>query len=319
MNRIDRLTAIIIFLQGRKYVTVRKLSERYEISERTVYRDLAALQEAGVPLGSEPGRGYFIVKGYHLPPVRFSRREASSLLAGERMIQKWDQTELGKSYLSALDKIRSILPADDKDYFETLDKRIQAFHYRNDKQPQPDEQIFSSLQNAIFKNELIEMRYKSPYTREETRRKVEPLGLLFMDNHWYLAAWCRLRTDYRMFRLDRFLSYKSTGDLLPDPPEHTLKEFHDNSLDEEKELREVTVWFKEDMVRYIGDQKFRYGWAWEEKMNDGLKMTFLTSHPEYLTRWVLIWGNGAKVLAPEEVKNQVKKLVGELYEHYLQK
>src|SRR5690625_7233721 len=88
MNRIDRLTAIIIFLQGRKFVTVDELSDRYGLSARTVYRDLAALQEAGVPIGSEPGKGYFIVRGYHLPPVMLNRDEASALLAGERLMQK---------------------------------------------------------------------------------------------------------------------------------------------------------------------------------------------------------------------------------------
>lgn len=151
MNRIDRLTAIIIFLQGRKYVTVEELSERYGISNRTVYRDLAALQETGVPIGSEPGQGYFIVKGYHLPPVMFNRNEAASLLAAERLIQKWRNTELGKSYLSALDKIRAILPAEEKEYFETLDQHIQAFHYQNGNEnlPRPDDRIFVSMQNAI--------------------------------------------------------------------------------------------------------------------------------------------------------------------------
>lgn len=316
MNRIDRLTAIIIFLQGRKYVLVEDLAQRYDISERTVYRDLAALQEAGVPIGSEPGQGYFIVKGYHLPPVMFDRNEATSLLAGERLMQKWNQTELGKSYLSAIDKIRSILPPDEKEYFETLDQHIQAFHYQNDHLPQPDDQIFVSLQNAIFKREVIQIEYYSPFNRDTTQRKVEPLGLLLMGNHWYLAAWCRLREDYRMFRLDRFHNFKFTGIKLSDPPKHTLKEFHDHNLDEEKELTEVTIWFAEDQVRYIGDSKYHHGWAWEEETDDGLEMTFLTCHPEYLARWSLTRGSGAKILKPESVKEKAKELVKELYEHY---
>ena len=102
MNRIDRLTAIIIYLQGHQRVTVEEMANRYDISERTVYRDLSALHEAGVPIGSEPGEGYFIVKGYHLPPVMFDKEEAAALLAGERLMQKWSNTALGESYLSAL-------------------------------------------------------------------------------------------------------------------------------------------------------------------------------------------------------------------------
>lgn len=316
MNRIDRLTAIIIYLQGREKVTVEDLSERYNISGRTVYRDLAALQEAGVPIGSEPGEGYFIVKGYHLPPVMFDRNEASSLLAGERLMQKWNHTELGKAYLSAIDKIRAILPPDDKVYFETLDQHIQAFNYHNENLPKTDDRIFVSMQNAIFQKVVIEICYESPYKQGKTTRKVEPLGLLLMSNHWYLAAWCRLREDYRMFRLDRCHDFKFTGINLTDPPEHTLKEFHERNLDEEKELTEVTVWFAKDMVRYIGDSKYHHGWAWEKETEDGLEMTFLTSHPEYLARWTLIWGKGAKILQPKSVKEKAEHLVKELYKHY---
>ncbi|MEX0610017.1 MAG: YafY family protein [Balneolaceae bacterium] len=316
MNRIDRLTAFIIFLQGRKHVTVEELSERYDISERTVYRDLKALQEAGVPIGMEAGSGYYIVKGYHLPPVMFSRNEAASLLAGERLMQKWSHLDLGKAYLSALDKIRALLPPDEKLYFETLDEHTLAFHYRNERQPQPDEQIFAALQNAIFKKEVIEICYSSPYSREQTRRDVEPLGLLLMGNHWYLAGWCRLRSDYRMFRLDRFETFKLTGSKLPAPAGHTLKEFHDRNLHKEKELEEVSIWFEEKMVRYIGDQKYRMGWAWEEEAENGLVMTFLTSHPEYLARWLLTWGSSTRVVKSAKVKKRVKELAAEIYKHY---
>lgn len=316
MNRIDRLTAIIIYLQGRQRVTVDELSGRYNISPRTVYRDLRALQEAGVPIGMEPGEGYYIVKGYHLPPVMFDRNEASALLAGERLMQKWSETQLGKSYLSALDKIRSILPPDDKEYFETLDQHIRVFHYQKESKPAYDDRIFVFLQNVIFKKECIEIEYFSPYSRHKTNRKVEPLGLLLMGNRWYLAGWCRKREDYRMFRLDRFESYKSTGIRLQNPPEHTLKEFYDRNLHQEEELQEVVVWFDNSMARYIGDQKYWHGWAWETEKNDGVEMTFLCSHLEYISRWLLIWGNSVKILKNEQVKKRVRELVTELYSHH---
>lgn len=316
MNRIDRLTAIIIFLQGRKRVSVTELSERYGISERTVYRDLAALQEAGVPIGSEPGEGYYIVTGYHLPPVMFSRNEAASLLAGERLMQKWSQTELGKSYLSALDKIRSILPPDEKEYFEVLDERIQTFKYQNNRFPSPDERIFAFFQNAIFKKEIIDIEYLAPYKQKRTLRKVEPLGLLLMGNHWYLAAWCRLREDYRMFRLDRFEKYTSTGVIMRQPTGHTLKDFYDRNLHEEKDLTEVTIWFEKEYASYVGEQKYWYGWAWEKSIDDGVEMTFLSSSVEYLSRWLLIWGNKIVIKKPDKVKKRVKELAEELYQHH---
>src|SRR5690625_3181812 len=175
MNRIDRLTAIIIFLQGRKFVTVDELSERYSLSTRTVYRDLAALQEAGVPIGNEPQKGYFIVKGYHLPPVMLNRNEAAALLAGERMMQKWNHTNISKAFLSALEKIRSVLPSEDREYVEILDKSIQARYEHNEHRQQTDDQIFLWMQNAIFQKEVIKICYESPYKQEKS---------LVRLNHW---------------------------------------------------------------------------------------------------------------------------------------
>lgn len=316
MNRIDRLTAIIIYLQGHHRVTVDELADRYDISTRTVYRDLRALQEAGVPIGSEEGKGYFIVKGYHLPPVMFDKDEAAALLAGERLMQKWKETKLSESYLSALDKIRAVLHSREKKYLDTLDQHIKTFTYSDERQIETDYRIFVFLQDAVVRGSVISMEYYSPYKDQYTQRNVEPLGLLIRDNYWYLAAWCRLRTDYRMFRVDRIESYKKTGERLPESPDHTLEEFSEQSLREEKDLEEVVVEFDEEMVRYLGDQKHYRGWVSEEKVDDGVKMTFLTSSIEYFARWLLMWGKGVIVHQPKQLKKRVRELTEELYRHH---
>lgn len=316
MNRIDRLTAIIIYLQGRQRVTVDELSARYDISNRTVYRDLRALQEAGVPIGSEQGEGYFIVKGYHLPPVMFDKDEAAALLAGERLMQKWSETKLSESYLSALDKIRAVLHSREKEYLDTLDKHIKAFPYPDEEHISTDHRVFVFLQNAIVKQEVVDIEYYSPYKDQFSQREIEPLGLLLRGNHWYLAAWCRLRTDYRMFRLDRIESYQKTLKKLPDPPEHTLKEFSEQSLREEKDLNEVVVKFDQEMIRYMGDQKYYHGWVSEEKLEDGVAMTFLIASFEYFTRWLLMWGDGVTIHQPRQLKERVRELSEELYRHH---
>src|SRR5699024_9582088 len=251
MNRTDRLTAMIIYLQGHQRVTVQKMAERYDISERTVYRDLQALQEAGVPIGSEEGKGYFIVRGYHLPPVMFDKNEAAALLAGERVMQKWSETKLSQSYTAALDKIRSVLRNREKEYLETLDRHIKAFSYAEERQVKTDYRVFVFLQDAVVNKKVVSIKYYSPYKDQFTRRDVEPLGLLIRQNHWYLAGWCRLRTGYRMFRVDRIKHYKKTGDRLPDPPKHTLQEFSEQSLHEEQDLQEVVVRFDREMIRYM--------------------------------------------------------------------
>jgi|SRR5699024_5114963 len=316
MNRTDRLTAMIIYLQGHQRVTVQKMAERYDISERTVYRDLQALQEAGVPIGSEEGKGYFIVKGYHLPPVMFDKNEASALLAGERLMEKWEDTKLSRSYSAALDKIRSVLRSREKEYIETLDQHIKTFSYSDERNIETDERVFSFLQDAIVNQEVVHLSYYSPYNDQHTRRDVEPLGLLLRDNFWYLAGWCRLRTDYRMFRVDRIENYKKSAAQLPASPKHTLKEFSEQSFFEEQELQEVTVTFDEEMVRYLGDQKYYRGWVSEETVDGGVKMTFLTSSIAYFARWLLMWGDGIEVIAPPNLQKKVQSLSEQLYRHH---
>lgn len=316
MNRIDRLTAMIIYLEGRPRVTVEEMSERYDISKRTVYRDLRALQEAGVPIGSEQGAGYFIVKGYHLPPVMFDKEEAAALLAGERLMQKWGETKLSESYLSALDKIRAVLRSREKEYLDTLDRHIKAFPYPDEKHMKTDRRIFVFLQDAIVNREVVAMEYYSPYKNQYTQRDVEPLGLLLRGNHWYLAGWCRLRTDYRMFRINRIKDFKKTTRQLAEPPEHTLKEFSEQSLRDEQDLHEIVVQFDQEMIRYMGDQKYHHGWISEEEVDGGIKMTFLAASMEYFARWLLIWGNGVTIRQPERLKERVKELSEELYDHH---
>src|SRR5690606_7724559 len=120
MNRIDRLTAILIQLQTKRIVKAEEISERFEISLRTVYRDVKALMEAGVPIGSEAGKGYFIVDGYHLPPVMFNQDEASAMLTAGKLVDKMTDDSIRKAYESALLKIKSVLNDTEKDHLENL-------------------------------------------------------------------------------------------------------------------------------------------------------------------------------------------------------
>src|SRR5699024_2126701 len=122
-----------------------------------------------VPIGSEAGKGYYIVRGYHLPPVMFDKDEAAALLAGERLMQKWSETQLGESYLSALDKIRSVLRHEEKEYLDTLDEHIQVFSFYDDKNIKADYKAFTFLRDAIVHKKVVSIEYYSPYNDEATR------------------------------------------------------------------------------------------------------------------------------------------------------
>src|ERR1700739_4978035 len=126
MNRLDRLTSILIQLQTKRVVTAQEIAERFSISLRTVYRDIRTLEEGGIPLSGEAGVGYSIMDGYRLPPVMFTKEEATAFLTAEKLIEKLTDTSTDESYKSAMYKIKDVLRATEKDYIEHIDKHIEV-------------------------------------------------------------------------------------------------------------------------------------------------------------------------------------------------
>ena len=118
MNRIDRLVATLIHLQSKRGGKAEEIAKRFEISLRTVYRDIRALEEAGVPIGAEAGLGYFIIDGYQLPPVMFTREEAAALLTGEKLLEKLTDKSLATNYSTAMKKVRAVMKTTDKEFLE---------------------------------------------------------------------------------------------------------------------------------------------------------------------------------------------------------
>src|SRR5690606_29609387 len=106
MNRFDRITAILIQLQSKKVVKAQDLADRFGISLRTVYRDIRTLEEAGVPLYGEAGIGYSIVDGYRLPPVMFTREEATAFITAEKLMEKFTDASLKQHFTSAMYKVK---------------------------------------------------------------------------------------------------------------------------------------------------------------------------------------------------------------------
>ena len=126
MNRIDRLFGILILLQSKKYTSAERIAEQYGISIRTVYRDIKALGEQGIPLSFEPNKGYFIVQGYFLPPISFNSDEANALLLMERFLAGFADKSILNHYTAALNKVKSILKTAQKDKLETLIEAVIA-------------------------------------------------------------------------------------------------------------------------------------------------------------------------------------------------
>ena len=201
MNRLDRITATLIHLQSKRLVIAKEMAERFEVSLRTVYRDIKTLQEAGVPIGSENGVGYYLVDGYNLPPLMITEEEANALVLSEKLLEKLGDKSLKKDFESLLIKVKSILRNAEKDKVEKLESRIGF-----SSAPQIHESSWLSvIQKSITNTTVLQITYTSIAKNEITERQIEPLAIYFTGKSWVLVAFCRMRNSMREFRLDHIL------------------------------------------------------------------------------------------------------------------
>jgi predicted DNA-binding transcriptional regulator YafY len=207
MNRMDRLLGILTLLQSKKFIPAQKIADKYNISIRTVYRDMKAMAELGIPVSFEAPKGYFIVQGYFLPPVSFSTEEANALILIEALVNGFTDNSIRQHYTTALDKIKSVLKGHQKDRLELLNEKIRL------QKPACFNLNFACLpvlQNAIGNSTVIEIEYRN--NKEEiSKRKVEPIGLIFYAFNWHVIGWCHQRNDYRDFRVSRISKLTDTG------------------------------------------------------------------------------------------------------------
>ncbi len=315
MNRIDRLTAILIHLQTKRVVKAEEIADRFEMSLRTVYRDVKALMEAGVPIGSEAGKGYFIVDGYHLPPVMFTQDEANSMLLAGKLVEKMTDKSIQDTFESALIKIKAVLSETGKDNLEDLYSHIEVRRFPQESQNHSNN-FLTDIQRAVVNKEVVKLDYFSN-NDELTQRNVEPIGLFYYGSSWHLIAWCRLRNGYRDFRTDRIRSLSPTGDKFDSRNLLSLQEYLATVLQGNREVQKVSVLFDASIARYTKQSRYFYGFVSEEAEGSKIRMHFLSSCLHSLSRWLLTYGNMVEVESPEKAKEVIAELIEELSMHHL--
>ncbi|WP_116021213.1 helix-turn-helix transcriptional regulator [Thermomonospora umbrina] len=211
MNRTDRLYALVEDLRASapRLRTARELAGRYEVSVRTIERDIAALQQAGVPIYADVGRrgGYTLDKAMTLPPLNFTPTEAVAVAAA---LGRLESTPFAEASRSALAKIVGAMPERDAAAARELADRVRLLR-RVDEEPA---RISPLLEQAIVARRVVRIRYEDR-DGAATEREVEPIAAMAGSHCWYLVAWCRLREDTRFFRVDRIQHVALTG--LPAP------------------------------------------------------------------------------------------------------
>lgn len=196
--RLSRLTAIITQLQSKRLITARDLAEKHNVSIRTIYRDINTLEKSGIPIITEEGKGYSLMEGYHLPPVIFTENEANALITAEQLVLRNKDQSFSENYSDAIIKIKSVLRYSQKGKADLLSDRI--YFKENDKNEKSSNYLMK-IQTAITNFHLLEIEYLS-LGGKLTKRQIEPFAVYSNKGNWLLIAFCKLRNDFRAFRID---------------------------------------------------------------------------------------------------------------------
>ena len=306
-KRFDRIIAILIQLQSKKIVKAQELADRFEVSLRTIYRDIRTLEASGVPIYGEAGIGYSLVDGYRLPPVMFTREEASSFIAAEKLMQKFIDKELGQHYQSAMFKLKSVLQNSDKDWVSSIESNVliqpTMGNLFNENVPNAMAILFKSIADKT----QVKLNYQAFEAETSSERTIEPVGIFHDHNNWYVLGFCHLRNDYRQFRTDRMEGIQKTD--LPFTKEHQPLE---TFLDKENTCptTKVRLLVDKKISKFLASEKKYHGFVAQKNVGDLVEMTFLSRDIENgFSRWFLMFGDYATIVEPDRLKERVLELM----------
>ncbi|MFN8672858.1 MAG: YafY family protein [Candidatus Sericytochromatia bacterium] len=304
MNKTDRLLAIVLELEVKKLQTAEQLAKKFEVSKRTIYRDIDSLCQSGVPIISKQGEGYSLVKGYFLPPISFSLHEANILLLGVNFVKNSFDADYQKISENVENKIKINLSKDLEEKVLKLKDKFNLFNLLEDNKQKSFLQI---IRTAILENKNLVFDYFSK--TDFTNRKVSPHKLAHLNNTWYLTAFCHKRNDIRNFRIERIDNLVALDEVFSDS---IFNEFQGYKDTRDKTCRlsfkiELERWLKEDNFYYI-EKIIRH--------KDFLELILKYRNEEEIIPWILSWHNNIKVLEPLALKDKVILALKKTLEQY---
>jgi predicted DNA-binding transcriptional regulator YafY len=304
MKRTDRMLALILELQAKGWQRAEDLANRFGVSRRTIYRDMTAMMESGVPIISEPGRGFSLVEGYFLPPLHLTEDEAILMLLGADYVAQAFDEQYEQTATDAMQKIRLVLPPHVAD---RADQLLECFRF---VATQPDRQasagdVLRVLRRAIVESRTVHITYYSrPLVHDDaayTERDIDPYALAFVNRIWYIVAFCRLRNDLRHFRLDRIGNITLLPSRFERPPGFVPE---GPTLGSHPET--VRLLFDKEVARWVEEDK-PYNTTSLENTSDGLMMTVKVRRTDDILQWILGWGSRVRVLEPNHLRRRVFK------------
>ena len=209
MSQLSRLISILTLLRSKRLLTATELAKKFDVSLRTIYRDIRKLEEAGIPVYTVEGRGYSLMENFTVAPVQFTEKQANALITAQHVISQSKDASFVSHFNEALIKIKSVFRTSIQEKSELLNDKI---HVLNWQWEELSSDALSEIQLAITNFSFVEINYQKADDPEITFRKIEPCAMYSTNNKWILIAWCHLRKDLRAFRIDRIKQFK----ILPE-------------------------------------------------------------------------------------------------------
>lgn len=316
LNRTERLFALVLLLQTRPHLTSRDLAKHFDVSRRTIFRDLRALSESGVPLTYAEGGGYEILEGYELPPLMLTAREAATLVVGAEFVKLQPDPSLRKDADQVSLKIMAVLPKQIREYIEALrDSTVLDPYWLRTSEATEDEQgRWYTLSEAVAQQRAVIMEYYVASRDEVTRRTVDPLGLVYYSDHWNLIAFDHLRKDIRNFRLDEIRWMRVLSETFKRPEGFDLSKH----LEERgTSLQNVRVVVRFSAAAYRWARNGIPAKVEEERERDGeTEVTFYFENLDYVARWLLRYGTQAEVVEPDTLRDKMREQAEALAARY---
>ena len=296
--QINRLFEIVYLLLEKNCITAKELSEHFGVSVRTIYRDIDILSTANIPIYTNKGKGggISLLENFVLDKSILSEEEQNQILFALQSLEKLNVNNEKK----ALEKMSMLFNKGTKNWIEIDFSNWGTDSTQNEK--------FNKIKESIINSKVIEITYFNSYG-EENKRPIEPLQIWFKDKSWYIKAFCRLKQDYRIFKITRIRDVKVLD-------EHFKKEL---PIEKEKKQNFKVISLKLEISKEMAYRVYDEFEKENISKNENGDFIITIDYPEneWVYGYILSFGEYAKILSPEYAKDIVKKRLDKTIKNYL--
>ncbi|MDR7073545.1 helix-turn-helix transcriptional regulator [Fictibacillus barbaricus] len=311
MKKVERLNQMLHFINQKQMFTLKDLINEFQISKRTALRDIASLEEIGVPLLVDYGRygGYRLLKSMTLPPISFTSHEVFALYFAMQALQSFTSSPFQISFHSINEKFLNGVSQKHRDQIESFQKRVSFYH---------TEQMYEcvyleELLIAAVHTKALKLQYTTPY--KTTTRCILPISIYAMKGYWYCQAYDLDKKAYRVFRCDRITSLEAIElDIAEDLKEINIYNVHSLWKPSEQASRFKCL-ITETSLELFKQQQYPSMKVVHENENMYLMGTYEPTETKFIIQYLSSFGKSIKIVEPASLKEQLKQYYLDLINH----